>query len=56
MDFVTTLKHMRCDFGIANLNSSLDVEKKARVKDARGKKVEGVEYVANSITHYKCPN
>ena len=41
-DFTTSLKHKRQEFGIADLIGSLDLEKKARAKDVRGKKtVEG---------------
>ena len=38
-DFVTFLKLKKRDFGIADFIGSLDVEEKARAKDARGKKV-----------------
>ena len=37
-DFATSLKHMRQEFGIADLIGSLDVEEKARGKNVRGKK------------------
>ena len=38
-DFATSLKHMRQEFGIADLIGSLDVEEKARAKNVRGKKI-----------------
>ena len=42
IDFATSLKHKRHEFGIAELIGSLDVEEKARAKGVRGKKtVEG---------------
>ena len=44
--FVTSLKHKRRDFGIANFIGCLYVEQKARAKYAHGKKVEG-----SSSTH-----
>jgi hypothetical protein len=39
-DFVTTLKHKRQEFSVAELISSLDVEERARAKDTRGKEVD----------------
>jgi hypothetical protein len=39
-DFATTLKHKRQEFSVAKLIGSLDVEKRARAKDTRGKGVE----------------
>ena len=39
-DFVTTLKHKRQEFSVAELISSLDVEERARAKDTHGKGVE----------------
>jgi hypothetical protein len=41
MDFVTSLKHKRKEFSIADLIGSLDVEEKVRAKDTRGKRVVG---------------
>ena len=38
IDFATSLKHKRQEFGIADLIGSLDVEEKARGKNVRGKK------------------
>ena len=38
IDFATSLKHKRHEFGIAELIGSLDVEEKARGKNVRGKK------------------
>jgi hypothetical protein len=39
-DFATTLKHMIQEFSMAELSGSLDVEKRVRAKDIRGKGVE----------------
>jgi hypothetical protein len=39
MDFATSLKHKRKEFGIADLIGSLDVEEKARAKDTSRKGV-----------------
>jgi hypothetical protein len=38
-DFATSLKHMRKEFTIDDLIVTLDVEEKARAKDARGKAI-----------------
>jgi len=39
--FATTLKHKRQEISVKNLIASLDVEEKARAKDAHGKRTEG---------------
>jgi hypothetical protein len=39
MDFATSLKHKRKEFGIIDLIGSLDVEEKVRAKDTRRKGV-----------------
>jgi hypothetical protein len=40
MDFVTTLKHKRQEFSVAELIGSLYVEERARPKDTHGKGVK----------------
>ena len=40
-DFATSLKHKRQEFTIDGLIGTLDVEKKARAKDASGKGIVG---------------
>jgi TPP-dependent trihydroxycyclohexane-1,2-dione (THcHDO) dehydratase len=50
-DFATFLKHKRQEFGIADLIGSLDVEEKAKAKNAYSKKVlvgkmqQGIEHL-----------
>jgi hypothetical protein len=39
IDFTTSLKHKRQEFGIVELIGSLDVEDKVRAKEVRGKKI-----------------
>src|SRR6266542_5382663 len=39
--FATTLKHKRQEISVENLIAFLDVEEKARAKDAHGKKIKG---------------
>jgi hypothetical protein len=40
-DFATALRNKRVHMSISDLIASLDVEKKARAKDGRSKRVEG---------------
>jgi hypothetical protein len=52
-DFATSLKHKRQWFNLADLIGTLDVEKRARVKDTHG---EGVESSSASVVQKKYSN
>jgi len=49
IDFATSPKHKRQEFGIAELIGSLDVEEKVRAKDVRGKKIVEESFSAHVV-------